>query len=181
MTSRPSPAIERRQAARAPVAARHGPPPARPARGALLPRGRLHFLLQVAIWLGFVVAYQAARGLADRGAEEAFRNARRLIRLEEGLGAFFEPDLQEAVVPVGGLLLHAINWTYWLSQFTVVSLVLLLTYLFRTDGYFRIRDTIIVANTIGLLGYVALPTAPPPIVANETTQTVVPGVTRSAT
>lgn len=36
-----------------------------------LPRGRRDFLVQLALWAGFLAAYEVARGLADRGAEEA--------------------------------------------------------------------------------------------------------------
>lgn len=126
-----------------------------------LPRGRDDFLRQLAIWFGFAAAYQIARGLADRGTDEAFANARRVIRIEERFGALFEPDLQRPVVQTGGMLLHAVNWTYWLSQFAVVGLVLLWIYLRRNPSYLRVRNTLIVTNAIGLVGYVAIPTAPP--------------------
>lgn len=135
--------------------------PERTHRAFALPRGRRDFLRQLTIWFGFAAAYQIARGLSDRGAREAFANARHVIRVEERLGALFEPDLQRPIVKTGGLLLHAVNWTYWLSQFAVVGLALLWIYLRRNQIYLRVRNTIIVANTIGLVGYVAIPTAPP--------------------
>ncbi|MGZ8741227.1 MAG: phosphatase PAP2 family protein [Gaiellaceae bacterium] len=135
--------------------------PERTHRAFALPRGRRDFLRQLTIWFGFAAAYQIARGLAGLGAGQAFANARRVIRMEERLSAFFEPDLQRSIVKTGGLLLHAVNWTYWLSQFAVVGLALLWIYLRRNPAYLRVRNTIIVANTIGLVGYIALPTAPP--------------------
>jgi membrane-associated phospholipid phosphatase len=118
-------------------------------------------VLQVAIWFGFAAAYQAVRGLADRGSRQAFANARRVIDVERYLGALFEPKLQRPVVDAGGLLLHAVNWTYWLSQFVAVGLALLWIYLRRNDAYLTVRNALIVTNTIGLVGYIALPTAPP--------------------
>ncbi len=126
-----------------------------------LPRGRGDFLRQLAIWLGFVVAYQVARGLADRGTPEALANARRVIHAERDLHAFFEPDLQRRVVETGGVLVHAVDWSYWLSQLAVVVLALLWVYLRHNDAYLRFRNTLMVTNTIGLVGYVAMPTAPP--------------------
>jgi hypothetical protein len=54
---------------------------------------------QIVIWLGFVAGYQAARGLADRGATEALRNARRQVRLEDRLGGSPEVRLQHEVLP----------------------------------------------------------------------------------
>jgi membrane-associated phospholipid phosphatase len=130
-------------------------------RGSLLPCGRGDFVRQLAIWLGFVVAYQVARGLADRGTPEAVRNARRVIRVERDVHAFFEPDLQRRVVERGGMLVHAVDWTYWLSQLAVVVLALLWIYLRHNDAYLRFRNTLMVTNAIGLVCYVALPTAPP--------------------
>ncbi len=135
--------------------------PGRMRRAFALPRGRRDFVRQLVIWFGFIFAYQVARGVADHGAGEALANARRVIHLERRLGALFEPDLQRPVVETGGLLLHAVNWTYWLSQFAVVGLSLLWIYLRRNAAYLRVRDTIIVANTVGLVVYVAMPTAPP--------------------
>jgi membrane-associated phospholipid phosphatase len=127
----------------------------------VLPRGRNDFARQLAIWLGFAAAYQVARGLADRGSREAFANARRVIDLEQSLGALFEPRLQQTVVHAGGVLVHTADWTYWLSQFVAVGLALLWIYLRRNDAYLRVRNALIVANTIGLAWYIALPTAPP--------------------
>lgn len=134
---------------------------ARVSRWFALPLGRRDFVRQLVIWFGFALAYQVARGLADRGSAEALANGRRVIHVERRLGALFEPDVQRPVVDTGGLLLHAVNWTYWLSQFAVVGSALLWVYLRRNPAYLPMRNAIIVTNTIGLLVYVALPTAPP--------------------
>jgi membrane-associated phospholipid phosphatase len=127
----------------------------------LLPNGREDLVRQAAIWLGFVAVYQVARGLADRGSAEAFRNARRLIRLEQHLGGLPELELQRRALLGGAALVHAVNWTYWLAQFAVVAGGVVWIYLRRNDAYPRLRNTLIVTNTIGLVGYVLLPTAPP--------------------
>ena len=126
-----------------------------------LPRGRGDFVRQLVLGLAFVAGYQVARGLADRGAAEAFRNGRHLLRFEDWLGALFEPRLQRWALGQGHLLIDAANWTYWLSQLAVVGFALLWIYLCRIDSYRRVRDTFIVANTLGLISYVAIPTAPP--------------------
>jgi membrane-associated phospholipid phosphatase len=129
--------------------------------GKRLPRGWHDFLRQLAIWLGFVVAYQVARGLADRGADEALRNAERVVELERRIGGLVELDVQRFAFDTGDALVQAANWTYWLSQFALVSAALLWVYLRRNSAYLPLRNTLIVANTIGLVVYVALPTAPP--------------------
>jgi membrane-associated phospholipid phosphatase len=129
---------------------------------ARLPRGLGDAVLQVVVWAGFSVAYEAARGLAAGSRGEALDNARRLVRLEQHLGGLIELDLQRpALRSESVVLLHAVNWTYWLSQFVVVAIAVIWVYLHRPDVYARLRNTIIVANTIGLAGYVLFPLAPP--------------------
>jgi len=52
-------------------------------------------------------------------------------------------------------------WTYWNSVFTVISLTLLWVYLRRHERFAKFRNTILLANLIGLVGYALAPTAPP--------------------
>jgi membrane-associated phospholipid phosphatase len=126
----------------------------------VLPRGYADFALQLAIWFGFYVAYQIARGIADRDAALAFENGLRVIDLERRVGWFFEQSVQ-GVLGSSELLIRLTSITYWLSQFAILGLALLWVYLRRTDSFLRFRNTILVANLIGLVGYVVLPTAPP--------------------
>jgi membrane-associated phospholipid phosphatase len=106
-------------------------------------------------------AYQIARGLADRNPAEAFVNGLAVIDAQRALHLLIEPDLQHVVVQTGGLLLEAVNTTYWLSQFTVLGLGLLWIYLRRNDSFAHIRNWVLLANMLGLIGYVLMPTAPP--------------------
>jgi len=128
--------------------------------GRLLPRGFGDLARQVAIWLGFFLVYQVARGIADRDAARAFENGLKVIDLERRAGALFELSLQ-GLLESSELLMTLTSWTYWLSQFTVLGLTLLWVYLRRNDSFLRFRNTILLANLIGLAGYVLLPTAPP--------------------
>ena len=59
------------------------------------------------------------------------------------------------------LLEAAVSFTYWNSEFTVIGLALLWVYLRRHDAFARFRNTILLANALGLIGYVLVPTAPP--------------------
>jgi hypothetical protein len=126
----------------------------------LLPRGWFDLLRQVLIWFGFVVAYQLARGVADRSPSVAFENARGVIDFESRVTGLWELSLQSWTESWHALGLLT-SWTYWLSQFAVVGLALLWVY-FRHYGHFiRFRNLLMLANVIGLVGYVLLPTAPP--------------------
>ncbi len=125
-----------------------------------LPRGWAHLALQLAIWMGFYVAYQAARGAADRGVGEAFWNGTLVIELQNKLGLLFEPTVQR-VVESSQVLITATSVTYWLSQFAVVGATLLWVYFRHHDVFADYRNWLIGANLLGLVGYVLMPTAPP--------------------
>jgi membrane-associated phospholipid phosphatase len=125
-----------------------------------LPRGWADFARQLVIWFGFFFVYQLARGVADRDPAKAFANGLKVIGFERKTNALFEVSLQR-IADSSQLLLTLTNWTYWLSQFTVLGLALLWVYLRRNESFGRFRNVILLANVIGLVGYVALPTAPP--------------------
>jgi membrane-associated phospholipid phosphatase len=125
-----------------------------------LPRGYADFALQVLIWFGFLLAYQVARGLADRNPTTAFENGWRVIDIEQRLTGLGELTLQ-GWTQSSHFLAELVSWTYWNSEFTVIGLALLWVYLRRNEAFTRFRNTILLANGLGLIGYVLLPTAPP--------------------
>ena len=125
-----------------------------------MPRGWGDFGLQLAIWFGFLGAYQLARGLADRNPPKAFDNGLHVIGIERHANALFEVTLQR-LVDGSQVLATAASWTYWNSEFTVLGLALLWVYLRRNEAFVNFRNSILLANVIGLIGYVLLPTAPP--------------------
>jgi membrane-associated phospholipid phosphatase len=75
--------------------------------------------------------------------------------------ALIELDVQSAVLSAGDWLVQAVNWTYWNSQFTVVGLALLWVYFRRNDSFLRLRNVLLLANILALVGFVLMPTAPP--------------------
>lgn len=125
-----------------------------------LPRGWGDFARQLGIWFGFLVAYQLVRGLADQNPTHAFANGLKVIGWEERVSDLFELTFQN-FVSGSHFLTIATTWTYWNSEFTVVGLSLLWVYLRRHEHFHRFRNWILLANAIGLVGYIALPTAPP--------------------
>jgi len=128
---------------------------------AAAPRGWRDFGLQLAIWFGFLFAYQVARGIADRDPFAAFENGRLIVDLQSRLHALVELDIQRVVLSTGDWLVQAVNWTYWNSQFTVVGLVLLWVYFRRSEAFLRLRNVLLLANMLALVGFVLMPTAPP--------------------
>src|SRR3954454_14760516 len=137
-----------------------GVPAMAAAAGRHLPRGWRDLGLQVGIWFGFLAAYQVARGLADRTAGEAVANGLRVVRIETHLsGGLVELGLQQ-FVQAKDWLAPVVSWTYWNSEFTVLGLALLWLYLRRHRYFTPFRNTILLANAIGLVGYVAVSMAP---------------------
>jgi membrane-associated phospholipid phosphatase len=125
-----------------------------------LPRGYADFGLQFLIWFGFLAAYQVARGVADRDPARAFANGWKVIDLEQRLTGLGELTFQ-GWTQSSHVLEAAVSWTYWNSEFTVIGLALLWVYLRRNEAFLRFRNAILIANVLGLVGYVLLPTAPP--------------------
>src|SRR5436309_3406902 len=126
-----------------------------------LPRGYTDLIRQAAIWFGFLFAYQFARGIADRDPSKAFTNGWRVLDFEQRVTHHvFELTLQQ-IADSSSLLKSVVAWTYWNSEFTVVGLALLWVYLRRNEAFMRFRNTVLLANVLGLIGYVLLPTAPP--------------------
>ena len=126
-----------------------------------LPRGAAHLALQFVFWIGFYFAYQLARGVADRdGVATAFANGEWIIDFQRSLHSMVELTLQSAVER-SGFLIQATSITYWLSQFAVVGVALIWVYFKAHDHFYGFRNTLIVGNLIGLVGYVLVPTAPP--------------------
>jgi membrane-associated phospholipid phosphatase len=79
---------------------------------------------------------------------------------EHRITGLWELSLQSFVAS-SNVLREATSLTYWHSQFTVLGLVLLWVYLRRNDHFVPLRNTILLANVIGLIGFVLMPTAPP--------------------
>jgi membrane-associated phospholipid phosphatase len=125
-----------------------------------LPRGYADLGLQFLIWFGFLGAYQVARGVADRDPSRAFANGWKVIDIEQRLTGLGELTLQ-GWTQSSQFLETLVSWTYWNSEFTVIGLALLWVYLRRNAAFTRLRNTILLANALGLIGYVLLPTAPP--------------------
>jgi PAP2 superfamily len=127
----------------------------------VLPRGWRDFGLQLGIWFGFYFSYLAVRHLTDRDTGKAIVNGLRVILFERHVTHHLYEVTLERVVDSSSTLLTATAWTYWNSEFTVIGLTLLWVYLRRHYAFRRFRNTILLANLVGLIGFWVMPTAPP--------------------
>jgi hypothetical protein len=127
----------------------------------VLPRGWLDFGIQLVIWFGFYFSYLAVRHLTDQNPSKAIVNGLRVISLERRLTHHLFELTAQNVADSSQTLLTISAWTYWNSEFTVIGLALLWVYLRRHERFTRFRNTILLANLVGLVGFTVMPTAPP--------------------
>jgi membrane-associated phospholipid phosphatase len=116
---------------------------------------------QIAIVSLFDIAYELSRVVATGGRSAALAHAHSIVGAERTLGLFHELSVQRFALHAPGIVLDIANWTYFNAQFTVTFGFLLWAYLRHTERYTTIRNTVIAADAIGLIGYLAYPTAPP--------------------
>src|SRR5262245_18406215 len=127
----------------------------------VLPRDWMDFGLPIVIWIGFYFSYQAVRSLAGRDPPKAIVNWVGVISIEQSVTSTFFEQTTQRIADSSHLLLTAAAWTYWNSEFTVIGLTPFWVYLRRHEWFARFRNTILLANMIGLVGYAVVPTAPP--------------------
>src|SRR5204862_3016121 len=99
----------------------------------------------------------------DRDPTKAFANGFRVLTFETDVShahRLYELTFQH-FVENRAVLSTAVSWTYWNSEFTVVGLAVLWVYVRRHDAFMRFRNSILLANVIGLVGYVLVLRSPP--------------------
>ena len=104
--------------------------------------------------------YQIARGFADRDPAKAFANGLRVIDFEQSANGLYELTLQRLV-----------DQSHAARDDRLLDVLELRVHRRRARAalglpaparaFLRFRNTILVANVIGLIGYMMLPTAPP--------------------
>jgi hypothetical protein len=128
----------------------------------LLPHGPFDVVRQVLLFYAAYHGYSIARGLADNpgAAQTAFDNARAIISIERTLNIFVEPSVQ-AWAMGSSLLIDAASWVYVNAQTSVTVGALVYIYLRRNSSFYFVRNMMMVAMGLALVGYILYPTAPP--------------------
>src|SRR5690349_10410261 len=126
----------------------------------VLPHGWLDALRQVSLFGLAYVAYRIVRGVVEGDANAAFAHARDLISLERTLHVFVEPSIQTWASGSHGVMVAA-SWLYVNAQTSVTIGALLYLYLRRNGNFYFVRNMLLIAMPLALIGYMAFPTAPP--------------------
>ena len=117
-------------------------------------------LAQLAVVLGAVGAYEAARLAMQPNWAQAFENANRIAHVEQALGFAFEQSLQRAFLAVPDLV-AALNLFYFIGHFLFTAIFFFWLYHRSRDGFRSFRDGFLVATAIAVVIHWLFPTAPP--------------------
>ena len=126
----------------------------------VLPHGWLDVLRQVVLFGTIYLGYNLVRGLVEGRASAAFQHARDLIQIERTLHVFVEPSVQ-AWASGSHALMDVSSWLYVNAQTSVTLAALIYLYLRHNGSFYFVRNMLVIAMAIALVGYAVFPTAPP--------------------
>ena len=127
----------------------------------LLPRGWKDLVRQFLLFVGAFLLYDLVRGLAGHpGDYKPFGDAMKIIDLERTLHIFVEPSIQAWALNVHWLM-DVADWIYLNGHFFVTVAAVAFIYLRRNDSFYFVRNILLIAMAIALVGYSLYPTAPP--------------------
>jgi hypothetical protein len=125
-----------------------------------LPRGPLDLIIQLAVLAAAYWAWRHARGAVDGSLGLSFSHARDLVSAERSLGLLFEPNVQHWAVGAGWPA-DVARWGYANLHFKGSCLMLAILYFGYRGSFGFVRNAVIAAMAISVLGYALFPTAPP--------------------
>ena|SRR6185312_1618890 len=128
----------------------------------LLPCGPLDVVRQVLLFAIAYYGYRFVRGTVDdaAGTAVAFQHARDVINIEQSLGIFVEPHINEWISRIPALS-DVLAWVYLNAQFTVTMGSLVYLYLRHNSSFYFVRNMFAVAMWTANVGFMLFPAAPP--------------------
>ncbi len=125
----------------------------------------LRWWREIAIALGFYLVYSAVRNTFGAGPESrsiAFRHARGVIKVEEALGLWFEPALQEWYLSLpGDGWIRGWNIFYGTAHFFVTIGVLVAVFVWAPRRYRFLRTVLAGTTALALIGFATYTLMPP--------------------
>jgi len=119
---------------------------------------------ELALVLGLYALYQTTRGVVAGDRTVAVDHARTIAALERSLHVFHEAQVQSLARDVPGLL-GMLGVLYLTLHLAVTGCVLLWLHRRRRGAYPVVRNALLLASGLALIGFVAFPTAPPRLAA----------------
>ena len=115
---------------------------------------------EVLIVVPAYLLYFLVRGLVEGREAQAFHAAISIIELEQALGIFWEPMLQEQILHFD-LVVTLANWTYIWGHWPAILFVALWLFMLHREEYSVYRNAFLISGAIGLIVFVLMPVAPP--------------------
>jgi membrane-associated phospholipid phosphatase len=114
------------------------------------------------IVVGSYFAYYVVRGITEGSEATAVRNAEVIIDVQQSIGLYWEPRMQEFVLEYEWLTV-ASNWIYiWWHWPLIISAAVWL-FLYNPRAYGRYRNAFLLSGAVALVFFASLPVAPPRI------------------
>ncbi|MEX0786462.1 MAG: phosphatase PAP2 family protein [Dehalococcoidia bacterium] len=120
----------------------------------------LQLLGEVLIVVPAYFAYFLVRGFVEAREADAFHRAVDIIELEQTLGIFWEPGLQQHILR-SDWIVNVANWTYIWGHWPVIVFAAIWLFMLHRESYPVYRNAFIISGAIGLIIFTMLPTAPP--------------------
>jgi membrane-associated phospholipid phosphatase len=116
---------------------------------------------QVVLFAAAYLLYELVRWLVNgEDRARASADATRVINLERQLHVFVEPNIQ-AWATHRPWLMHIADWTYLDAHGVLTFGALIALYLRRNESFYAMRNVLVIAMALALVGYAVFPTAPP--------------------
>jgi hypothetical protein len=123
-------------------------------------RGVARTALEALILVPAYVLYSLVRGTVDGRTPEAFQRATALVDIEQGLGIFWEAELQSLIL-TWDLAVRVANLVYVWGHLPVLIVIAVWLFMFHRGRYPLFRNAFLISGGIGLFLFWLLPTAPP--------------------
>ena len=114
----------------------------------------------------FYGVYTLIRNTNKSGSAEAYRHARQIIRWEHLLGIFHEETIQRWALHAKPLIISA-NYFYGSFHFVVTITAGVLLFTRWSDDYPRLRNTLGIATSVALIGFIFWPLMPPRLLETQ--------------
>jgi len=104
--------------------------------------------------------YSVVRQMGAGSSEGAFSHAFNVVSVEESLGIFQEPRLQDWLMS-SDTLIRFFNFVYSWGHFTLIGAVGVWLFLFHRERYLLFRNAFFAAGAVALVAFNVFPMAPP--------------------
>ena len=111
---------------------------------------------------------QFGSALGDSVRDAPFRNAERIIDIEQAMGLYVEVDPQH--LPSVGLVHRLLNVFYGTFHFAVTIGAMVLLFARHPERYTFMRSTLAATTGVALVGFAFFPLMPPRLLGNCTSQ-----------